>query len=82
MASLTIRNLDEDTKAQLRIAAARSGHSMEEHVRQLIAREVQASAPPARGFGTWLHELFDGTDPTELTLPTRDEMTEPGALPG
>ena len=33
MAAITIRNLDDDLKAQLRIVAASHGRSMEEEVR-------------------------------------------------
>lgn len=36
MASITIRNLDDYLKAQLRIVAARHGRSMEEEVRFII----------------------------------------------
>lgn len=36
MASLTIRNLDDATKAQLRLQAARHGHSMEEEARRIL----------------------------------------------
>jgi phosphopantothenoylcysteine decarboxylase/phosphopantothenate--cysteine ligase len=37
MASLTIRKLDEALKAQLRLRAARSGRSMEEEIRMILA---------------------------------------------
>ena len=48
MATLTIRNLDEDTKARLRVRAARHGRSMEEEARTLLAAAVRApSARPA-----------------------------------
>ena len=33
MASITIRNLDDDVKARLRVRAAGRGHSMEEEAR-------------------------------------------------
>ncbi|WP_240673322.1 FitA-like ribbon-helix-helix domain-containing protein [Chromohalobacter israelensis] len=36
MASITIRNLDEQIKAQLRMEAAKHGHSMEEEVRIIL----------------------------------------------
>jgi phosphopantothenoylcysteine decarboxylase/phosphopantothenate--cysteine ligase len=58
MASITIRQLDDDLKARLRLLAARNGRSMEEEARSLIARATAATdtAPadaespvPARG---------------------------------
>jgi antitoxin FitA len=36
MATLTIRNLDDNVKAQLRIEAARHGRSMEEKVHVIL----------------------------------------------
>jgi plasmid stability protein len=36
MASITIRQLDESTKARLRIRAAQRGHSMEEEAREIF----------------------------------------------
>ncbi len=50
MASITIRNLDEDVKEALRRQAAANGRSMEEEVRILLAGEAQpvpAAALPA-----------------------------------
>ena len=43
---LTIRNLDETVKQQLRIRAAINGRSMEAEVREILAREVSKPAPP------------------------------------
>lgn len=45
MASITIRNLDEDVKEALRRQAAANGRSMEEEVRVLLSGETQAPAP-------------------------------------
>ncbi|WP_376710982.1 bifunctional phosphopantothenoylcysteine decarboxylase/phosphopantothenate--cysteine ligase CoaBC [Pseudochrobactrum lubricantis] len=47
MASITIRNLDEDVKEALRRQAAANGRSMEEEVRVLLSGETQVSAPLA-----------------------------------
>lgn len=43
MASLTVRNLDPQTKQQLREQAARNGRSMEEEVRLLLAGGVDSA---------------------------------------
>lgn len=40
MASITIRNLDEDLKSQLKIRAAKHGRSMEEEVRNILKSTV------------------------------------------
>ncbi len=62
------------------MAAARAGHSMEEHVRQLIEREVDA-AMPTSGFGTWMHEQFRGIDTADFAVPPRTDTAEPASLP-
>lgn len=45
MASITIRNLDEDVKEALRRQAAANGRSMEEEVRVLLSGETQVPVP-------------------------------------
>ena len=40
MASLTIRNLEDDLKLRLRIRAAQHGRSMEEEVRDILRQVV------------------------------------------
>ncbi len=86
MATLTIRNIDEETKARLRIVAANAGHSMEEHVRSLIASEV-ANTVPRVGFGTWAHSHF-ATRATaarakdrDVIAPSRSERARAARLP-
>ena len=80
MASITIRNLDDGVKAQLRVAAAQAGHSMEEHVRQLIVESVEP-APRRLGVGSWLHAQFRDSGGHRLEVPARTEMADPITLP-
>ena len=72
MASITIRNLDDQIKEQLRIAAAHHGHSMEEEARLILGR---ASSPVRRagGLGSRIHQRFSGDAGVELNLPSRHE---------
>ena len=77
MASITIRNLDNDVKTRLRIRAARHGRSMEEEVRLILAQAVDREPVPAKGLGTALHELFKPFGGVELELPPRGPMREP-----
>ncbi len=76
MASITIRNLDDDVKTRLRKRAAGNGRSMEEEAR-LILDAVGREAAPAKGLGTALHELFKPFGGVELELPPREPMPEP-----
>jgi plasmid stability protein len=73
MATLTIRNLDESTKAQLRIQAARHGHSMEEEVRTILREAVAAHqpAPAGQGLGSRIQAHFAQLGGVELDLPER-----------
>lgn len=77
MASITIRNIGEDTKARLRVAAARAGQSMEERVRQLIVNDVGSGSETPPQFGTWMHSLFQGIDISDFVVPERDTLAEP-----
>jgi plasmid stability protein len=46
MASLTIRNLEDDLKLRLRIRAAQHGRSMEEEVQDILRQVVGKGLPP------------------------------------
>lgn len=46
MASITIRNLEDDVKERLRIRAARCGHSMEEEARLILRRALGGLTGP------------------------------------
>ena len=48
MASITIRNLDEDLKQRLRIRAAEKGTSMEQEVRDILRMSLNSGRPKAK----------------------------------
>jgi plasmid stability protein len=72
MASLTIRNLDHETHARLRVQAARHGRSMEAEVRAIL-RECLTEPVSGRGLGTHIHERFAALGGVDLELPERRE---------
>ena len=76
MASITIRNLDDEVKTRLRVRAANSGRSMEEEVRLILRQAVEPESVPAMGLGTAIHELFKPCGGFELELPPRDPMRD------
>ena len=81
MATLTIRNLDEDTKARLRIRAARNGRSMEEEARNLLATAVRARPARAVDLGASIRRRFEAFGGVELDVPPREaERAPPGGL--
>ena len=58
MASITIRNLDDEVKTKLRVRVADNGRSMEQEVRLILRDAVGQEDAPAKGLGTAIHELF------------------------
>ncbi len=74
MASITIRNLDDDIKRNLRIRAAEHGRSMEEEAR-IILREAVAS-PRHGNLATAIHRRFAMLGGVDLDLPPRGSGRE------
>lgn len=70
MASLTIRNLDDNLKADLRLRAAQHGRSMEEEARQIL-RQTLAHPVPAGSLAKRIHSRFAGLDAGNLPIPAR-----------
>ena len=77
MASITIRNLDDDVKTRLRVRAAEHGRSMEEEVRIILRVAAANEAAPGIGLGTALRDLFSPFGGVELDLPPREYVREP-----
>ena len=76
MASITIRNLDEDIKKRLRLQAAEHGRSMEEEVRVILRESVNADTEPQNLAG-FIRDCFAPAGGVELELPQRGPMREP-----
>ena len=74
MATLTIRGLDEGTKARLRLRAASHGTSMEGEARAILD-EVLARPRRAAGVGSRLHTRLRQAGAVDLDVPDR---TDPG----
>ena len=77
MASITIRNLDDDVKNRLRMRAAGKGRSMEEEARLILREAVGRQSVPEKGLGTAIHEMFRPFGGVDLELPPRGQMREP-----
>ena len=65
MANLSVRKLDDETLARLRIRAAKHGVSMEEEARQILKRAVAA---PER-LGEIALRFFGSENGVDLDLP-------------
>ena len=81
MASLTIRNIDEQVKSRLRVNAAIKRVSMEEESRQVLTRAVLAPAndADAGNLYTRIRARMDanGFKGIDLELPVRERMRAP-----
>jgi plasmid stability protein len=84
MTTLTIRNLDEPTKEQLRIQAARHGRSMEEEARTILRSALEARQPSAggKGLGSRIHAHFALLGGLELELTARSSLAIPAQFEG
>lgn len=76
MASITIRNLDDEVKKRLRVLAASHGRSMEEEAR-LILREAVKREPGPTNLAAVIRDRFAPLGGVELDLPPRQPMPEP-----
>ena len=70
MASLTIRNVDEDLKTSLRVQAAHHGHSMEQEARDILRRAVQ-TPQTSTDFAKRIQKRFAGLQVEALPIPQR-----------
>lgn len=76
MASITIRNLDDEVKTHLRARAASNGRSMEEEAR-LILRDAVGRKPSSRNLTSIIRSHLGPTDGVDLELPPREPAREP-----
>lgn len=69
MATITVRGLEEEVRAALKLRAERNGRSMEAEVRQILSDEVKVDM----AFPNALIRLHQATRdaPVELELPER-----------
>ena len=71
MASITIRNLDDDVKTRLRVRAADNGRSMEEEAR-LILRDAVGRKPRPRNLADAIRARIAPLGGVDLELPARE----------
>jgi plasmid stability protein len=75
MASITIRNLDDEIKQRLRVRAAEHGRSMEEEARDIL-RRVMSDAPSPRDLAAAIRARVSPGSRADLELPAREPMRE------
>jgi len=77
MASITIRNLDDEVKVRLRIRAAEHSRSMEEEARIILREAVTQGRNSPLDLAKFTRECFAPLGGVELELPPRGPMREP-----
>jgi len=77
MASITIRNLDERTKRELRLQAARKGRSMEEEARSILRSSLGQREEAAPHLIDVARAIVKRTGGFEVELPPREIGREP-----
>jgi len=81
MASITIRNLNDDVKARLRVQAARHGRSMEEEARDLIRSALaRTGQSETECLARSIRRRFADLDDVELEIAPREPIPEPPEL--
>ncbi|HVR48956.1 MAG TPA: plasmid stabilization protein [Pseudorhodoferax sp.] len=77
MASMTIRNIDDSLKAQLRIRAATHGRSMEDEARAILRAAVANQKEQGRSLVEAIRARIEPIGGIELDLPGREPMRAP-----
>jgi plasmid stability protein len=84
MASITIRQLPENTKRKLRIRAAQHGCSMEQEARAILQNELDGAprklTKPKTGadFVRAVRDIFEPLGGVDLKIPPRGPIRDPG----
>lgn len=62
MASITIRNLDDELKKRLRVRSARHGRSMEDEARDILRTALATESSPRPNLAEAIRQRFSALD--------------------
>ncbi|WP_028662867.1 FitA-like ribbon-helix-helix domain-containing protein [Saccharomonospora halophila] len=79
MATLTVRDFDDELKAELRVRAAEHGRSMEAEVRDILRRALTRPSS-GEGMATRIRRRFAGTGDLSIEPPPRAEPARAAEL--
>ncbi len=77
MATMTIRNIDDQLKARLRVQAAMHGRSMEDEARDILRTALSAESVQAASLVTAIRARVEPLGGIELDLPEREAIRAP-----
>jgi plasmid stability protein len=82
MGTITVRNIDEETKSALRRRAAANGSSLEEEVRRTLRESVGRDPRPKTGAELYrlIREIVEPVGGIELDIPPRRRGRRPPKL--
>lgn len=76
MASLTIRRLDDEVYAALKVRARRNGHSLEAEVREILTERTRAKADLVQRLRAFQEEMQEKHGVLPDSTPILREMRE------
>ncbi len=77
MASITIRNLDDDLKQSLRVRAAQNRRSMEDEVRDILRTTLSLENSRQTDLARTIRQRFARRGPITLSIAPREATREP-----
>lgn len=77
MATMTIRNIDDQLKAKLRLQAARRNRSMEEEARDILRAALSVEADGSTPLVALIRARIEPLGGIELEIPEREPMRDP-----
>lgn len=80
MASITIRNLEAETKRKLKIRAATNGRSMEQEAREILRSALAQTSKKKANLAEHIRDIFGPLGGVELERLPRDPVRDPDWL--
>ena len=77
MASIIVRDIEEDLNSQLRIRAAENGRSIEEEVRSILRTALNSQPAARQNLAAAIRARIAPMGGVELELPPRPPMRDP-----
>ena len=77
MASITVRNIDDNLKRRLRIQAAKNGRSMEEEVREILRSALSTKEEKDQNLVEAIRNRFQPLGGVDLPDIPREPVREP-----
>lgn len=81
MAAISVRDLDEEVAARLKVRAARNGRSMEAEVRAILTGAVTETHVDRLNLAQAIQQRFAAVGGAELQAPPRIDLPRAADLP-